>query len=238
MMLAYIASCVLFLWLNEFWEFSNLKATVLWAMTAAALMVSKIISNEVKPTAYFRSAVMGGLKISLVLEFVVQLYVFPIIIELLIVPVAALIGAMIAVCDTVEGSAAVKRLLNGVLAILGFAMIGYAAYRLSENFGDLWQLATVLSFLHPILLTIMFVPFLWLVAVAVTYENVFCRLQFFVEDSKMQRFVRMQMYWNFGLRFYEVNRWWQLYMSERPKTKEGFKNSMIRARFEEDYGDI
>jgi len=111
-------------------------------------------------------------------------------------------------------------------------MIGYAAYQLPLEFTDFWQLSTVLSFSLPIVLTVLFVPFLWLVAVAVAYENAFCRLRFFVEDPKMQRFVRRQMYWNFGLRFYEVNRWWKVYMNERPQTKEAFKQSMIRARFE------
>ncbi len=237
-MLAYITSCILFLWMNGIWDITSLKASLIWAVTAAVFMVGKVISNKEAPTMYFRSAVLGGLKVSVVLEFVVQLYVFPLLLELIIVPVAAVVGAMIAVCDTDEKYAAVKRLLNGALAILGFAMIGYAAYRLSGDIEGFWQFATVLSFLHPILLTLMFIPFLWLVAVAVAYENVFCRLRFFVDDPKMQAFVRRQMYWNFGLRFYEVNRWWSIYMQERPQTKKDFKESMVKARYNEEYGNV
>ncbi|MDQ8195468.1 hypothetical protein QEH59_13615 [Coraliomargarita sp. SDUM461004] len=238
MMLAYITSCVLFLWLNGVWDSSNLKATIIWSLTAAALMVGKVISNDATPTKFFGSAVWGGLKLSVVLEFVVQLYVFPLVVELFVVPIAALIGAMIAVCETDEKFAPVKRLLNGVLSILGFTMIAYAAYRLPPEFSNFWQWSTVLSFSLPIVLTVLFIPFLWLVAVAVAYENVFCRLQFFMTDSKMQRFVRRQMYWNFGMRFYEVNRWWPIYMQERPQTKEAFKQSMVRARFEKENGNL
>lgn len=238
LMLIYITSCVLFLWLVGVWDVSNLKATILWSLTAAALMVGKVVSDKEQPEAFFRSAVLGGLKISVVLEFVVQLYVFPLLVELIFVPVTALVGAMLAICDTDEKFAPVKQVLNKLLALVGFLIIGYAIYRLRSEFSEFWRLSTVLSFFHPIVLTVLFVPFLWLVAVAVAYEEVFCRLRFFVEDPKMRAFVRRQMYWNFGLRFYEVNRWWRVFMQERPAKKEAFRASMIKARFEKDHGNI
>jgi hypothetical protein len=233
LMLCYVTSCVLLLWHLDIWNQGSLKPTLLWGFSAALVMVWKVVSDGTSPTKFFRQAVWGGIKVSLLLEFVVQLYVLPLLFEMFFIPIAVIIVTLLAYCEMNPQHESVKRLLNRMLATFGFIILGYAIYRLGAGFSEFWQISTVLSFLLPIVLTVLFVPFLWLVAVAVAYENVFCRLRFFVEDPKLQAFVRRQMYWNFGLRFNEVNRWWTVYMRERPQTKNEFKDTMICARFNE-----
>ena len=74
MMMAYVALVVLALRGLGLWQHSNLKDTILWLLTVALVMVFEV-GSVIADGRYFEKAVLDGLKLSVLLGFVVNFYV-------------------------------------------------------------------------------------------------------------------------------------------------------------------
>lgn len=225
MMAIYIALMVLVLHVAGVWGLGQLKATILWALTAALVMVFDVASIPSDET-YFRKAMLDGLKISVVLEFIVNLYVFSLPLEFILIPVATLIACMLVIAESTEELRPAHSFLSTIMVILGLALLGHALYRAYIALDALVQMATLVEFLFPVILTLLFLPFLYMLATLVSYENVFIRLQMFVQDSELRRFTKLQLVRSFGLNFRALNRWAKRFVEQRPSTREAVLRSI------------
>lgn len=84
----------------QLWEPSHLKATVVWSITVAVVMLVDI--NISRDEHLFKKAALDNLKITVLLDFLVNLYVFSFIIELVFIPFTALIGGMLVIAESHE----------------------------------------------------------------------------------------------------------------------------------------
>lgn len=219
MMSAYVAMVVLALRTAGLWNTGNLKATVIWSLTATPAMafdVGSITEDE----NYFQKAVRDGFKISVVLEFIINLYVLSLPLELLLIPTITIFACMLVITESRDGFEPTHALLNTVLALIGLGLLAYAANRIYTDFQSFARLPTLTEFLLPILLTVLFLPFLYILAPIVSYENLFSRLQFLMNDPELRRFTRVQLLRKFGLNFRGLNRWAKRFSHDRPHTRE------------------
>jgi len=140
----------------QLWGFENLKATILWTCTAGFGMV---IANETgEPTRrHFKAVILGGIKFTIVLEFLVNFYVFPIIAELVLIPILAFLTACATYAEIKEEYKQTAYLFNGMLSLLGFGVLIYASYHAWNNWESFARIATVLDFLLPLLLTFLII---------------------------------------------------------------------------------
>ena len=219
MMAVYIALTVLALRAVSIWDTCNLKGTVLWAFTAALVMVFEV-GMEPKDERYFRKAVTNGFKVSVVLEFIMHLYVFGLAVELVFVPTATILACMIVIAESKDEFKAVRLFLDIILAVLGFSLLGYAVHGIYSDFRSFAQLSTLAEFFLPIMLTMLFLPFLYCQAVLASYETLFVRLQFFMSDAELRRFTKLQLVRRFGLNFWGLNHWGRRLARKRPSTRE------------------
>lgn len=231
LMAAYVAMLVLALRTAELWNIDNLKATVLWGLTAAFAMVFGV-GSITDDERYFQKAVRDGFKVSVVLEFIVNFYVLSFPLELLLVPTVTILACMLVIAESKDELKPIRPLLNTILALLGLGLLAYAARRIYTDFQSFAQLSTLIEFLLPILLTVVFLPFLYLLAIVVSYENLFVRLQFFINDPELRRFTRILLLRKFGLNFRDLNRWARHLGRDRPRTREEVLTSIqnVRAR--------
>ena len=175
LMIVYVTVEVTVLSLLGIWALSQLKATIIWGVTVAAIMlfsVNKVHQDE----RFFRKAVKENFKLAVLIDFFVNLHVLPLVGELFIVPIATLAGVMLAVAETDEKYAPVRKLLTGFLGILGLSMLAYALWKVSQNLDSLAEVETLRSLAVPIALSLLYLPFIYFVVVYMAYENVFVRL--------------------------------------------------------------
>ncbi len=229
MMVTYVTLVVLALWRMGLWHLDNLKGTVLWFLTAALVMLFDVVSVP-NDDAYFRKAILDGLKVSVVLEFVVSFYPLSLPLELLLIPIATLLACLLVVAESKEEFKALRSPLNTLMAILGLGLLASAFRRAYLDFESFAQLATLVEFLLPIVLTMLFLPLLYLLAAWVSYESVFTRLHFFVDDPGLRRFTKRRLFRRFGLNFRGLNRWMKRFVSQRPRTREEIVASLRRTR--------
>lgn len=229
MIAGYLTGVVAVLYRYDLWAITYLKGTVLWFFTAGLAMVAEVSMRE-QDHGYFPRIVLHGFKISVVLEFVVNLYPLPLIGELFLIPFAVLLAFMLVVAESKEEFKPVLGLLNGLLSFLGLSLLAYAAYQIYADASNFLTPATLSEFLLPLVLTIVFLPCLWLLATYVSYERLFIRLQLFISDARLRSFAKTQLLLRLHLNYRAINRWSKIFVFERPNTRESVLESIARAK--------
>jgi hypothetical protein len=172
----YIFAIILVLKNLGVWDISNLKDILFWLFSIGLILVFKI--NDAKDSSYFRKIFLAALKWTILLELIVNLYSFSLLFELLMLPVLVIMGAMQAFAELDEKNKIVSNFLQKIFAIAGLVIFSYALYKTFQNFAQVLNFPNLISFLLPSTITILFIPFLYLLALYSTYESYFVRLDF------------------------------------------------------------
>ncbi|MFN4000200.1 hypothetical protein [Algoriphagus sp.] len=168
---------IIFLFKNlEVWQNSNLKDVLFWLFTVGLILVFKI--NDAKSNAYFKGISLSAIKWTIVLEFVVNLYSFSLFTELIILPVLIFLAMTQAVAEMDEKHKVVSKFLQNVIVISGLSIFSYSLYKTIVNFDDVLTFQNLVSFLLPSTITILFIPFVYFLALYSTYESYFIHLDF------------------------------------------------------------
>lgn len=190
----------------DLWNIGQIKNTVFWAVTIGFMSFFKLESIK-KDKSFFKHSIIDNLKILTIIQFVVSFYAFPLWVELLLVPALALIGGMSAIAEKDEKYNQVKRILDGILIFFGITVIAYTAYMLITNFSEFGQESTVYDFIAPPLLTIFYLPFIFMVMVYSTYEQAFVRLMFTIKENKIRSIAKIYVILFFNFRLVLLERW-------------------------------
>ena len=176
----------------HFWDVSLLKDTVFWFFGTGFIMFMN--SNKIgSEKHYFKKALLDNLKFVVVLEFIINLYVFNIFVELLIVPAIFIIAAMISISKTKKEYLLAKKVLSSVLSVFGLIFISYALIELTTSFKDFTTLQNLKDFLLTPILTITYLPFLYFLVLYSTYELLFVRIDLWIKkDKQLANYLKWQ----------------------------------------------
>src|SRR5690606_269985 len=128
-MIAYIAILVYALRQAGVWDVNQLKSTIIWSTSVAAVSLLRINQFASDPH-YFRTAIKDNLKIVVLVEYLIGFWTLPLWIELLMVPFGAFMGGMLAIAQSEKKYQTVEILLSSVLSLLGMILIIHAVYKL------------------------------------------------------------------------------------------------------------
>jgi hypothetical protein len=204
--LTYVAIIVLAARGLGIWQWWMLKDTIWWFF-GTALVVLFNINKSTEEEHYFRSIVFAALKFSVVLGFILNLYAFNLVIEILLVPVLALLAMLVVVAGTSKKYAEVKKLLDGVTALIGFTLAAYVLSRALADFHGFATLRTLEDFLLPLALTITVVPIVYAIALYGAYESLFVQIGFRIRRNEaLYGYAKRQVFRACRLRLSNVNR--------------------------------
>ncbi len=173
---AYLFGIILLLKNFEIWQTSNLKDVMFWLFSVGLILVFKI--NEAKSNAYFKGIFLSAIKWTIVLEFIVNLYSFSLFTEIIILPILVFLAMTQAVAEMDDKHKVVSKFLLNVIAISGLSIFFYSLYKTIVNFDDVLTFQNLVSFLLPSTITILFIPFVYFLALYNTYESYFIHLDF------------------------------------------------------------
>ena len=160
-----------------------------------------------KDKSFFKHSVIDNLKLLAILQFIVGIYTFPLWIEVLLAPVLALFGAMLAIAETDKKYYQEKILLESFLSLFGVVLIVYTLYMLGANFGEFGNEKTAYDFFVPPLLTLCYLPFVFIMLVYSSYEQVFVRLKFSIKNRFYRYIAKLYAVVLFNLRVSLLERW-------------------------------
>lgn len=183
LLMAVYMSCVVFAfyYLNV-WEFSLLKSTILWFCFSAVVLSWKYTGSKPEQRQ-FKKAIIDNLKVVIIIEFVVNAYVFSLWFELSMIPLMAAIGCVSVVAERQEKYAAVASLINWMMMVVGGLLLAHAVVNVMSDISNFWSLDTLREFLLPLGLTTMFLPFVYLFMLYAAYEELFVGIRMGNEKS-------------------------------------------------------
>jgi hypothetical protein len=176
LMLTYVTAVVVVLAHFDLWAEGQTAETVYWFLGPAVVLLSRITDAGTDKT-FLRTAIRRTIAYTFILEFLVNLYPFHFAIEFFIlIPLSTVLALLVAVAGTQEDQHDVKRMLEVVMTILGFALLAYTVWAIVTDIPRFTTKDNLRDFIVPLVLTISFLPFLYIVAVVATYETLFLRV--------------------------------------------------------------
>jgi hypothetical protein len=139
-------------------------------------------------------------------EFVVNLYVFPLAVELLLVPLVAVVVMIGAVAETKPGFTPVRKLIEGLLVAFGLFLLVRATLIVVSDVESFATSGNVLRFVLPPMLSLALFPFNYVLAIYAIYEVTFIRLPYLLKDERLVPFAKCAMLRSFHLRFRPLRR--------------------------------
>ena len=213
------------------WDFGMVKDTTIWFLGSAFAMVFNHEQAH-KDASYFKRTLLASLNVLVLVEFLINFYVLNIFIELLVVvPVLFFGAALLAFSKTREEYAPARRLMEPVMAIVGFSLLAYAVARLMGDVTSFVAVENVKRIVLPIALTVLFLPFLYALAVYSAYDGISIRVKIWITDSELARYTRREVFNACLFRLSRVNRFMKDYAARLPTIKSKSDATKLIADF-------
>lgn len=116
------------------WDFSLMKDTIVIIAIGAFMAGFKALA-VMNGTETMRGEVRSVVAFVVVLQFVANLQTFPYLVELVLVPVAVLLGGMQAVANHSDEHRAARPVINGAIIFLGWSVLVWSVYKVGTSLG-------------------------------------------------------------------------------------------------------
>lgn len=222
----------LMIWLLHaicWWDWDQLKNTIIWAFSVALVAVFHSNKIEDEP-GYFRNWITENFQIMAFVQFLITLYTYPLPVELIVIPIVTLLTSMIAVGENKLETKFTAAILTNVLGILALIFFGYA---LIMTVMDFWSYATIQTWRDlyvPIVLSIFFLPFIFVLFVFMSYEKTFSALPFSIKDARLRRSAKWRSFVAFGPNVALLKRWQRHVALHRPADKSDLKAGIAEVK--------
>lgn len=193
----YILSIVVILQKYGFWEVSLIKETIIWTF-GFAIIAALSTNKKSKEAGYFRRILLDNFKLLVIVEFITNFYVFSLKYELILIPSIVFISLLTAYVEVYSKDKPelipVKKLFDSILIIFGIGVSSFIIYKLFTDIDSLLTLFNLKEFLLPIILTILFIPFIYFITLYSVYESFWIRLKFIIRgDKKLLRLAKFKI---------------------------------------------
>lgn len=205
---SYLALIILLLSQLKIWDFSQIKNTFFWYITFAIGTLFNINTIRENSKNFFLKTIKSSINLSILLQFIVNFHTFNFFIELIvIIPFITFLAILSIVANDSIEQQKVKRIIDYLLTVIFFIFLVHFLIKLFRDFSNFANLQTLQDFFIPIILTIFYLPFLWVFLLYMKYEEIFVRLQFFVEDKKLIPITKFSLVLNFRAHEELIDEW-------------------------------
>jgi hypothetical protein len=143
------------------WHTTAIKETVYWFFGSGAPLTGRAIAAKTFDRAYAKRLARSAVRFTLIIEFLVGLYVMPLAAELVLVPLVALFLMMQVVAENDPAHAAIKKLLDRVLMLIGIGGMTWVLVSALTDIDGLLTREHAERLLLAPAFTLAFLPFLY-----------------------------------------------------------------------------
>ena len=186
-----------------FWKATMLYDTVLFIAVGGIGSVSKAAAQGVTyDRRFFVRTMLVNLEVMVLVAFLSDFFPFNFWVELvLVVPFMTLLVMLVVVSGMQKGAEQVHRFLSGTQAFIGLLLIGYVVWKVVTEFHQLANPQVLFSLLLPFVMSILFVPPLFLICTLMAYEDAFLHVAWCADDVEpLVRVKKWRLFLRFGLR--------------------------------------
>lgn len=157
----YTAALVLATRTSGLWHTTATKETVYWFFGAGLVLSGSAIATKRFDREYVRRIARKALRLTILVEFLVNLYVIPLAAELVIVPLVSLFVIAQVVAERDPSLGAARKVLDSVLLLIGLGIFVWVIVRASTDLHGLVTREHTEALLVAPAFTLAFVPFLY-----------------------------------------------------------------------------
>lgn len=199
------------------WHPSQTKTTLFW-LVFSAIAASFTAAMKEKLSGLFESWLKATLTL-LLFEFVATNYTLSFGVELVLVPVLFLLGAMLAIASREEKFRSVRILIEWILLSISAWMFFRGFYLLVTGWNDTDKLGILRDVYTPPLLSLTLIPFAYVMFLYARYESAFVGLKVLIPDPKLRHYAEGMSIIIFGPRTQLLYRWKRALGSEEPSSR-------------------
>jgi hypothetical protein len=143
------------------WHTTAIKETIYWFLGTAAVLAGNATTTHTFDRAFIKRLARKAIRFTIIIEFLINLYVMPLLAELFLVPVVALFVAMQALAENDPKLMPVKKLLDRTLMFIAFGLMLYVTVSAVTDLGALLTREHAEGLLLAPAFTLACVPFLY-----------------------------------------------------------------------------
>lgn len=216
--LAYISASVWLISQFGWWQWSNLKTTVIWTIGFAFVALFSLQKIETEK-AYFHRTFREAISVTAIVVFIAATYTFSLPVELILSGVLIFLTLISAVSERDKKHKAVHTIATVMLVMLGLLMLVKSAYHIATEFREFATSHTALEFFAPILLTVLFLPFLYAIHAYSVCERVLVVLRHQTKDRELTRYAAFKLIRTLRLDLTAWGQWQQHVGLFQPKNR-------------------
>lgn len=151
------------------WDTTLIKDTSFWFLFTAVSIFFSI--HKARDVTFFTTILKDNIKVIIAFEFLVNLYTFPLLIELLLFPIILFASFS----QETEAKKPTQQKVNScfgkLLSAIGLSMILFSIYKSVADYESFFSISNLRAFLLPISLTILSLPYFYMLALYISYES-------------------------------------------------------------------
>lgn len=167
----------------EIWEDYLLKDSIWYTVGSLGLTVKYISKN--KKNTNFWSVIGSIVTLTVIIEFIANFYSFNYLFELILFPFMFLLGGVIAITDN-DNDKAVNQFANVISGLLGLWFLGHSINLIYISIQEFLSIETLKLFLQPIILSIIYIPFIYGLLLIVEYEMLIVKMKVYSNPTKQE----------------------------------------------------
>lgn len=164
-----------------------------------------------KINGFFKKAIFDNLKLIVILEFIVNIHTFRLWVELLLVPFLSIIVMMKIVAGskakTESSYRAVDNFLGYLLAFIGIGLISVTIYQVTNDPDRFLTICNLRDFLLPAVLSFLYLPFVYIWALVLAYDNLFRSINVYNRDRELAYHLKKLILLTFHVRLWRLLKW-------------------------------
>ena len=161
-------------------ESSMIKEVVFW-LFGTGLIIFYNTNKALYYKSFFYKIIIDTFKLNVIIEYFTNFYTFPLIIEIVLLPVMSFLALSHHLSYQYEEYKPVRSFLSLILIIFGGGILFYSAWRFLLNISNFLTRENVAEFLIPIIFTLSIIPIVYLFALIMVYEDFFVRIEHFLK---------------------------------------------------------
>lgn len=159
------------------WERIYIKDIIIWFIIVGLInYIKSITDNDFEFS--LRKLVKDNISVTIIVEFIISIFTFNIILELLIVPVVTILSLLSLYSERNSNYESVYKIIGGIMGTFGLFLAIKTIEVGIDEYKYLNMKDTLASFMIPIIYSFLSIPLYYIIRLYTKYEKVFVSLPF------------------------------------------------------------
>lgn len=154
----------------------TIKDSIIWFFSIGlGLIFGNLNGSKFSKKEIINNVIIDPLKLTVLIQFLVSSYVFPIYVEVIQVPLLTIVVVCEAYSKDKKEYESANKVFNKIMALTGWYLLIYVVSCAIVDYKSIFTVKYLISYFLPTLLTLLYLPFAYIIVIISKYELQFLR---------------------------------------------------------------